>query len=155
MRLTEIHGLPAHLVRRAQQIAVSLFLDECRAFGITSIQFGILSVVGEYREVEQSTLANMLALDQSSISEVVTRLEERGLLARRTGKVDRRTKRLHPTPQGDALVAAMDTAVHRANDRVLAALEPKEQDTFMRLLTKLVDVNNQYSRAPLKLTATE
>jgi DNA-binding MarR family transcriptional regulator len=152
MDLTEIYGLPAHLIRRSQQIAVSLFFEECRDFGITSIQFGTLCVICERRELEQYALANMLALDRSNVGDVVARLEDRGLIGRRRGTVDRRTKLLFPTPAGEALVKEMEAAVLRANARVLAPLDQDERAAFMSMLAKLVDINNDHSRAPLRPT---
>ena len=111
MKLAEIHRQPAHLVRRAHQIAVSFFLEECRDWGLTSIQYGILCVVDEAGALEQHVLADMLALDRSNISEVVTRLEQRGLLERRAGVADRRTKCLYITDAGKALLAEMTASV--------------------------------------------
>jgi DNA-binding MarR family transcriptional regulator len=152
MKLAEIHRQPAHLVRRAHQIAVSLFLEECRDWGLTSIQYGILCVVDEAGALEQFVLADMLALDRSNISEVVTRLEQRGLLERRAGVADRRTKCLYITDAGRALLTEMTESVQEANDRMLAPLKPADRATFMELLARLVDINNAHSRAPMRRT---
>lgn len=154
MKLAEIHRQPAHLVRRAHQIAVSFFLEECRDWGLTSIQYGILCVVDEAGALEQHVLADMLALDRSNISEVVTRLEQRGLLERRAGVADRRTKCLYITDAGKALLAEMTASVQAANDRMLAPLKPADRATFMELLARLVDINNAHSRAPMRRTPT-
>ncbi len=154
MKLAEIHRQPAHLVRRAHQIAVSLFLEECRDWGLTSIQYGILCVVDEAGALEQHVLADMLALDRSNISEVVTRLEQRGLLERRAGVADRRTKCLYITDAGKTLLAEMTASVQAANDRMLAPLKPADRATFMELLARLVDINNAHSRAPMRRTPT-
>jgi DNA-binding MarR family transcriptional regulator len=152
MKLAEIHRQPAHLVRRAHQIAVSLFLEECRDWGLTSIQYGILCVVDEAGALEQHVLADMLALDRSNISEVVIRLERRGLLERRAGVADRRTKCLYITDAGKTLLAEMTASVQEANDRMLAPLKPADRATFMELLARLVDINNAHSRAPMRRT---
>ncbi|MEJ2119672.1 MAG: MarR family transcriptional regulator [Alphaproteobacteria bacterium] len=136
------------MIRRAQQIAVSIFSDQCRAHGATSVQFGILYTVGHNPGIDQISLANLVALDRSNTGEVVGRLEERGLLRRASGNVDRRTKRLYLTPTGSDLVEEMTPDVERAQERMMAPLSEEERETLTALLEKFVDINNAYSRAP-------
>ena len=47
------------------------------------------------------------------------------------------------------LLAAREPGAQRLRDRMLAPLSAREQDVFMHLLAKLVDGNNEQSRAPL------
>jgi DNA-binding MarR family transcriptional regulator len=148
MKNGRIYGHPGHLIRRAQQIAVSIFSDRCRAHGATSIQYGILYTVGEHPGIDQISVANLVALDRSNTGEVVGRLEERGLLRRASGNTDRRTKRLYLTPKGAALLDAMTPDVERAQEQMLAPFSEDERETLMSLLGKFVDINNAHSRAP-------
>lgn len=143
-----IHRHPGHLIRRAQQIAVSIFGEQCRQHGATAIQYSILATVGEHPGIDQISVANQVALDRSNTGEVVGRLEERGLLRRSSGDVDRRTKRLYLTEAGAALVEAMTPDVERAQERMLEPLTEAERETLMTLLGKFVDINNALSRAP-------
>jgi hypothetical protein len=39
--------------------------------------------------------------------------------------------------------------IDRSEQRILAPLSPSDQRKFMEMLTRLVNVNNVYSRAPL------
>ena len=39
--------------------------------------------------------------------------------------------------------------IDRAEQRILAPLSPSDRRKFMEMLTRLVNVNNVYSRAPL------
>jgi hypothetical protein len=41
------------------------------------------------------------------------------------------------------------TSVHLLRDRMLSSLSPAEQNEFIRLLKKFVQINNAQSRAPL------
>jgi len=148
MKNGRIYQHPGHLIRRAQQIAVSIFSDQCRAYGATSVQFGILHTVGCNPGIDQISLANLVALDRSNTGEVVGRLEERGLLRRASGNVDRRTKRLYLTPAGSDLVDEMTPDVERAQERMMEPLSAEEWETLTALLEKFVDINNAFSRAP-------
>jgi DNA-binding MarR family transcriptional regulator len=143
-----IYRHPGHLIRRAQQIAVSVFTEHCRSHGATSIQFAILYTVGQHPGIDQISLANLIALDRSNTGEVVGRLEERGLLRRCSGDADRRTKRLYLTRAGRQLVETMMPDVESAQERMLAPLSEDERETLMSLLGKFVDINNALSRAP-------
>ena len=63
----------------------------------------------------------------------------------------RRRKRLTITTEGRQVAETMQEAVLAAQKRILAPLASGERKEFMRLLAKLVDGNNDSSRAPLKV----
>lgn len=148
MSRADLYHMPGHLIRRAQQIAVSIFSDEFREFGITPVQYALLWTVRGHPGIEQTSLANLVAFDRSNTGDVLARLEEKGLLRRVAGDTDRRTKQVYLTPQGERLLEAVQPAIETSQERILAALEPDEQKIFMALLVKLVDINNSNSRAP-------
>ncbi|HVO15120.1 MAG TPA: MarR family transcriptional regulator [Alphaproteobacteria bacterium] len=139
---------PGHLIRRAQQIAVSIFAEECKEFGLTPVQYALLCAVRDNPGIDQISLASLVALDRSNTGDVIGRLEERGLLQREAGRVDRRTKTLHVTAEAVSLIARMAEAVALSQRRILAPLSEAEQRQFMAMLAKLVHVNNPLSRAP-------
>lgn len=153
MTLLDLYKMPGHLIRRAQQIAVSIFTDECRDFGITPVQFAILWAVRDHPGLDQITLANLVALDRSNTGDVVARLVEKGLIRREAGNTDRRTKLLQLTQDGEALLEAMRKAVTAAQERMLAPLADEEREVFLGLLAKIVDINNGHSRAPRRAPA--
>ncbi len=148
MSRADLYHMPGHLIRRAQQIAVSIFSDEFREFGITPVQYALLWTVRGHPGIEQTSLANLVAFDRSNTGDVAARLEEKGLLRRVAGDTDRRTKQVYLTPQGERMLEAVEPAIETSQERILAALEPDEQEIFMALLAKLVDINNSNSRAP-------
>src|SRR5437762_2411269 len=87
--LDELYRRPGFLIRRAQQIAVSLFLEESGALGITNTQYGILMVLKHRPGTDQISLAKLLGLDRSTTGMVVDKLVQTGLANRRVGS-DRR-----------------------------------------------------------------
>ncbi len=143
-----LEGLPGHYIRRLQQIAVAVFLQETEPFGLTPVQFGALAAVARSPGVDQRTLAGSIGLDTSTTGGVVDRLEARGLLRRNPSEQDRRVRQLTPTPDGLALLADIEPAMLRAQERMLAPLPPDERQEFMRMLQVLVTANNELSRAP-------
>jgi DNA-binding MarR family transcriptional regulator len=82
---------------------------------------------------------------------VVTRLELKKLIKRTPGAEDRRTKLLYITPAGRKLIDDIESAVQSTQKRILEPLTMSERAVFMRMLKKLVLLNNEHSRAPLRI----
>ena len=143
-----LEELPGHAIRRLQQIAVAVFLQETEPFGLTPVQYGALASVVRSPGVDQRTLAATLGLDTSTTGGVIDRLEARGLLTRNPSEQDRRVRLLTPTAEGLTLVADIEPAMLRAQERMLEPLSPGERAEFMRMLQVLVTANNKLSRAP-------
>jgi DNA-binding MarR family transcriptional regulator len=67
----------------------------------------------------------------------VDRLEERGLLVRERGDVDRRTQNLSITRKGQALVALALERLRQADGEILAHLSAGERHMLLELLQKV------------------
>ena len=147
--------LPGHYIRRLQQIAVAVFLQETEVQGITPVQFAALQSVANQPGLDQRTLAATIGFDTSTIASVIDRLEARGLLVRNIAPEDKRVRLLTLTRDGDKLLAAVGPGVLRAQERMLAPLPKAERAEFMRMLRTLVDANNVHSRAPGNVAETD
>jgi MarR family transcriptional regulator, lower aerobic nicotinate degradation pathway regulator len=146
--------MPGHLIRRLQQIASALFLEQARPFDFTPVQYAALVAIKNNPDADQTTLCNTIALDRSTIGDVVGRLEKRGLISRANGAADRRTKTLRITAAGNRMIRDIDSAVVETQRLILAPLKPGERTAFMGMLKHLVHLNNQHSRAPLRPNAS-
>ena len=142
--------MPGHLLRRCQQIAVSLFLQECAAFDLTPLQFAILSALDDHGPIDQVRLGGLTALDRTTIGIVINKLEARGLARRRKSEKDRRSNAITITSAGRKLLTQAVPAALTAQERILAPLNQRESDEFLRLLERVAAANNEESRAPLK-----
>ncbi len=80
--LAGLYAAAGHVIRRCQQIAVAVFMDETKGFSLTPVQYAALVVVRAPPGVDQTRLVELVALDRSTIGNVVERLEAKGLLAR-------------------------------------------------------------------------
>src|SRR5690242_11695178 len=69
---------PGHLIRRAHQLAVAVFMEETAEFGVTPVQFAILNVLIEDPGEDQVTLAGKVAFDAATFGSVIGRLEAKG-----------------------------------------------------------------------------
>lgn len=146
----EVRAMPGHLLRRFQQIAVGIFLKECREYDLTPVQFSILAVLAQTSPLDQISLSGFAALDRTTISVVVRRLAARGLVAREVSARDRRSKLISITEDGRALMRKVLPRVRRIQEIMLEPLEPAERELFKALLAKAVEANNLNSRVPLR-----
>lgn len=144
----DLEQLPGHHIRRLQQIAVAIFLQETEPLGVTPVQYAALQTVANAPGIDQRTLARKIGFDTSTIAGVVDRLEARGLLRRNASAEDRRVRLLTITAEGQALLAELLPGMLRAQERMLAPLKKAERAEFMRMLRVLVRTNNELSRAP-------
>jgi MarR family transcriptional regulator, temperature-dependent positive regulator of motility len=147
-RFIDVYDEPGHLIRRAQQIAVSMFRSTMRN-GVTPIQYCVLRVLQDHPGIDQVTLARLCALDTSTAADLAVRLEERGLVRRMMPMKSKRYRLLHLTPEGTEIVKRLIPSAFVLSRRLLRALNNDEQKIFVRLLKKFVHLNNQESRAPL------
>lgn len=129
---------PGHLIRRAHQLAVAVFMEETAGFGVTPVQFAILNALIEDPGEDQVTLAGKVAFDAATFGSVIGRLEAKGWVRREPDAQDRRRKLLWVTPDGERAAQAMRRAVAKTQTRILAPLRPHERDQLVALLDKLV-----------------
>jgi len=146
--VVDLDALPGHLIRRLQQIAVAIFLQETEASGITPVQYAALQAVANQPGIDQRTLARSIGFDTSTIAGVVDRLEARALMQRNASPADRRVRLLTVTPAGLTLLDEVRPALLLAQQRMLAPLPEGDRDRFMHMLRTLVQANNELSRAP-------
>jgi DNA-binding MarR family transcriptional regulator len=146
----ELYEQPGHLIRRAQQIAVSKFFE---ALGreVTPVQYAVLRMLQDRPGIDQVTLAGEVALDTSTTADICARLESKGWILREV--LPRRQRRLVLTTAGESELARLVPGLLAMNRELLSRLDADEQLAFMRLLRKFVQLNNEQSRAPMRSEA--
>jgi len=127
---------PGHLIRRAQQLAVSTF-HAVHGRHVTPIQYAILCALSDAPGIDQVTLAQMVALDTSTAADIATRLETKSWILREM--LPRRQRRLSLTPAGVTVLQELRPQVDALYAQLMRNLAPAEQQEFMRLLRKFVD----------------
>lgn len=146
---TPLWRRPGYLVRRLNQIHCALFHEECAAFDITPVQYGVLTTLSLKPGLDQNSIAQEVGIDRTNVADVLSRLARRGLVRRERGREDRRTYVTWLTPEGTRLTRAMLAPMKRAQERMLEPLDAAERERFLALLLRLIDANNDVSRAAL------
>jgi DNA-binding MarR family transcriptional regulator len=134
----DLQATPGHLIRRAQQIAVSIFAEQLSSADITPVQFAILNALLGSPGIDQVSLAKRVAFDPATSGSVIGRLEAKGWVARKADPNDRRRKLLVVTRAGVQALGLVQADVARIQEKILSPLSPQEQGQFVRLLSRLV-----------------
>jgi DNA-binding MarR family transcriptional regulator len=155
--MTDNIDKPGHLARRFQQIAVAVFHAEVEAAGydLTPVQYAALTTVAARPGLDQATLAGLIAYDRTTITGVVDRLAQKGLLLRQVNDRDRRVRELQITEEGRQILDGIEPAVEAAQRNMLRGLTADEADQLLRLLRKAIAAGNDLSRAPMRGVATD
>ena len=145
-----VYTAPGYLFRRMQQIAVALFMEECKAFDLTPVQYAALVAIRTHPGIDATRLSAVIAFDRSTLGSVIKRLEAKKYVERKPAREDKRVKLLHLTKAGASLLRDIMPSVDRAQARMLQPLKPADRKTLRALLAQLVDLNNEASRVPLR-----
>lgn len=119
-------------------------------FGITPQQFQILTILNRLKDQRptQRRLGRELYVSFPNVTVMLGRLEEAGLVERRTNPEDRRENFVELTAQGRTLLRRIWKAHQEQLDRVMAGLTEKEQLELARLLNKMIDGGRPAGESP-------
>ncbi len=121
--------------------------------GVTAPQRLVLRMVGRFPGVTACEMAAVLHLDRSTMSGIVTRLVDRGLLVRQADAADRRRVRLEVTARGRRLARETAGTAEEAVRRALAAHPARSVAAARLVLASLArEVSATSTRRPPALS---
>lgn len=99
----------------------------------------VLSILSKNGPMAQRDLQEVLMIRPGSLSELLSKLEEKGFLVRQEDENDRRKVILTLTEEGqDAAAAGAGESDFIGESDLFAVLDEEEKDTLKRLLKKLL-----------------
>jgi MarR family transcriptional regulator, organic hydroperoxide resistance regulator len=117
------------------------FVALAQEFDLSPPQLGALRSLDPDEPRPMSELAGMLHCDASNITGIVDRLEDRGLVERRSAPHDRRVKMLALTPAGASLRERVAEQMSQPPAE-LAALSAADQRTLRDLLRRALETRD-------------
>ena len=108
--------------------------------GITVHQLEVLRRLLEGDEMTMSEVADVLKLGPSGATQIVNRLEQRGLVTRERDATDRRVQRVIPTQRARAAGSVFGVQLRRALDSVISVLDEDELRTYVELSERIAGV---------------
>ena len=127
------------LLNKTQNAVLIHFRDKLDQYNVTPVQYSVLKCLWQEDKLSPKQISQEIALDASTITGILGRLENKNLIHRTPSSTDRRTLIIELTDEGKALQADIDRVILEANHEVLAALSPEEQATLKIWLEKICE----------------
>ncbi|NLU49835.1 MAG: MarR family transcriptional regulator [Syntrophomonadaceae bacterium] len=130
------------VLTKAQQAVHQLFKAELAPYGVTPGQYAVLKCLWEENGQTAKQLATRLSLDGSTMTGILDRMEQKGLIVKQPDPKDRRALQVVLTPVGRALQDPLEAAIEEANRKALARLDEAQALTLKHLLHN-IEINRQ------------
>ena len=131
----QLYEQVGYILRQVSQRHMGIFADQIT--DLTPTQFAALAKLCEWRSISQNELGRQTSMDAATIKGVVDRLRNRGYVDSQPDQRDQRRLVLSPSTQGECVFADLVAVACEITAETLAPLTKKEQDQFLRLLSKL------------------
>lgn len=127
-----------HLLHRAGQTADELFFKEMEGSDLTPRQYAVLVVLAQHENASQTDIVNATGIDRSTLADIVKRLVDRGLLARKRSKLDARAYSVKLTAAGQAALKSTAPIASRVEVAILKALPSSHRAAIVDALATIV-----------------
>ncbi len=126
------------LITRARGAVLSSFDTELELYGVTGAQFEVLKNLYRNTVETGASLCRALHYDTGSMTRMLDRLEEKGLVRRQRDARDRRVVLLRLTGTGERLLPRIRPAARRALRRHLVDFTPGEIENLKEYLGRII-----------------
>jgi len=125
------------ILMRASRRIEDIIRQDIQAHGLTLSEFGTLEALFHKGTLTVAEVIEKILVPHSSMSYVIERLLEKGLIEKKQDDDDRRVYRLSLTKTGSDYVAAVYPIHEKALRTVLDSLSEQEEETLQCLLKKI------------------
>ena len=124
---------------RVQKCVFTYFKESLAKFDVTPSQYALLSLLWDGEELSPSQMAASLDLDNSSITDLLNRMESKELIKRIYSDEDRRSVSIKITDKGMALKEGITETIEECNRMVLAGISAEDDAVLRRSLAVLFE----------------
>ncbi|MEX0937228.1 MAG: MarR family transcriptional regulator [Pirellulales bacterium] len=139
-------------ISRAIDLRSRLLLLE---YGLTSPQLTTLHAVARLQPISSSTLAREIHVGQPTVTGILHRLEQRGLITRTRSDHDRRSVEITLTSEGQRMLTSAPTLLDEQFHRRLARLKDWERTQILSTLQHVADMMDAEPIDALALLETD
>lgn len=122
-----------------------------REFGLTTPQMVILQAVRDLGEVTTGRLSDAVSLSQATVTTILDRLEDRGLIERYRSRIDRRVVHSRLTDAGRAVLGSAPPLLHDRFRDSFARLSPRRQREILGALRAVAEMMGADNVVPAPL----
>src|SRR6476469_3622895 len=123
-------GETAHALRKA-------FDRRAVGMGVTRAQWKVLFKLSRLPGLRQIELADMLDIEPITLSRIVDRLEEAGLVERAADPADRRAWRLNVTAKAQPLIEKLHALAAELSAEAFGGIDSKDVEIARRVLGRV------------------
>jgi DNA-binding MarR family transcriptional regulator len=131
-------GETAHALRKA-------FTRRAATLGVTGAQWKVLFKLSVKPGMRQVELADLLDIEPITLTRILDRLQEAGLIERSSDPADRRAWRLHVTAKAKPLVAKLRAIADEMTADAFAGIHPKDIETTRQVLALVRERAGQFA----------
>jgi len=124
-------------VGKVSRKMAKLTRDAVVPYGLTTVQFFLLTALYKEDGISISALAQKVVLDKATLTGLLDRLERDGFVLRQVDPGDRRAVRVQLTPKAEGLRQTLTDLYHSINRKFLSFLSDEERRTFERVVSKI------------------
>ena len=119
-------------------------IEQEKPYVVTPPQWGVMALLHESDSVTVGTISQKRGIDPPTVTGILKRLEQNGLVERRNDREDRRVVKVYLTTEGENILRVLRPAVEEFNHHMLQGLSEAERKTFLenlqRIIVNLTDV---------------
>lgn len=123
-------GETAHALRKA-------FGRRVASIGVTGAQWKVLFKLTLKPGLRQTDLADLLDIEPITLTRIIDRLQEAGLVERTPDPTDRRAWRLHVTAKAQPVVEKLRAIADEMTADAFAGIDPADIDVTRRVLAQV------------------
>lgn len=113
------------------------FMEQVKPSGLTSGQPKVLDYLRDHNGANQKEIAAACHIEPGSLTSVLNRMEESGLIERRILDGNRRTFYIFMTEKGSQLKDIVEENFISIEKKAFKNISPEEQAAFMETFTKI------------------
>ena len=132
-----LETLLGYNARRVSLKVIELFNIRMAAYGVSPVDFSVLSLIIHNPGITSRQLCGALSLLPPNLVGKISTMEKRKLLARRPHPDDGRAIGLYLTSEGEALMLAAEHTASELEKEAASRLSTVEKKTLLRLLQKI------------------
>ncbi len=127
------------LLAKAYQKAHAAFKQKLAPYGVTPVQHLILAVLAEEDSLPPAEISARILMDGATLSGVLDRMTEAGLIRKEENPQDRRSLKVSLTPKARKMYMHLAAQRRAINEELTAKLSLEEKVLLKRLLKELKD----------------
>ena len=124
-------------ISRASRAISARFETEMAESGLSSQEGHLISYLAAYSPVTVSTLGDVFGMKASTLTSMLGRLEERGLLVRRMNEQDRRSLLVELRPAGERLAEEIKQFIARVESDIARRITAEDERGFLAVIAAI------------------